>query len=140
MTILLAVLKIDGEIGKCLQQSFFQLTDDTANVPYVTQAARSHFGGPKLVIVTANGLPVPDNSGTTGIRSAASLRMDPGGPATPRMGVSLQLAGNTLFLYPQLKTHREDEVHRFLYLQIAISGRVEKLPGYLSGYIMAELR
>ena len=35
-------------------------------MPYVTQTVRSHFGDDKLVIVTANGLPVPDNSATTG--------------------------------------------------------------------------
>ena len=32
----------DGEIGKPLHQEFCQVTEETANVPYVTQAVRSH--------------------------------------------------------------------------------------------------
>ena len=64
--IFLAEMSPDGEVGKSIEQGFFQVTEDTANLPYLTHVIRDYFGDDRLPIVTANGLPLPDNLATTG--------------------------------------------------------------------------
>jgi hypothetical protein len=43
------------------------VNEDSANVPSVTRMIRDHFGDPALILTSSNGLPIPDNSTTTGV-------------------------------------------------------------------------
>jgi len=47
-------------------QTFVSITDTTANVPYITSTVKDAFNIQELLLVTANGLPVKDSSGTQG--------------------------------------------------------------------------
>ncbi len=48
-----------------LDQAFFDISEDNANVPYLTNAVHQKWGD-EYKIVTNDGLPIEDSSGTTG--------------------------------------------------------------------------
>jgi len=50
-----------------LSQAFIDITDSTANVPFITSVIRSKWGS-EYVLVTADGLQIEDSSGTQGKR------------------------------------------------------------------------
>ena len=52
-----------------LSQAFIDITESTANVPFITSAMiQAKWGGSEYVLVTADGLQIKESSGTQGKR------------------------------------------------------------------------
>ena len=58
---------------KKIHQSFFKILESTANVHYLTQAVREKWGGENLILVTNDGMPIEDGSGTQGEQSFCTV-------------------------------------------------------------------
>lgn len=59
------VIKGKIELGSN-EQYFVDVTETTANVEYITACVKSKWGNDHI-LVTKNGLPLPDSAGTTGL-------------------------------------------------------------------------